>query len=146
MRIYFGGTFDPVHLGHIQLAEELAVRFAQETVYLMPCYKAVHKDGVMASAEQRLAMLQLAIEGRSKLTLDTRELEVNAPSYTYNSLSSIRQEFGDESLVFVIGTDSLITLPFWYRCEGLAELTHLIVIERPYSSFRLDKSKGGLAM
>lgn len=137
MRIYFGGTFDPVHIGHVQLALELAALFAQGKVYLMPCYKAVHKERVMASAAQRLAMLQLATEEYSNLIVDTRELEQDSPSYTYNSLCAIRQEIGTEPLVFVIGTDSLISFPLWYHSERLAELTNLIVIERPQASFTI---------
>lgn len=140
MRIYFGGTFDPVHLGHVQLAEELAAYFNLNKVFLMPCYTAVHKDQVKATPEQRLAMLTLAIEGHSNLFIDTRELQQTVPSYTYNSLSAIREEIDNESLAFVIGTDSMISFPQWYQSDRMSELTNLIVIQRPETSFEQTSS------
>jgi len=136
MRIYFGGTFDPVHIGHLQLAQELSELFHQDKVYLLPCYQAVHKEEVSASAAQRLAMLQLAIKDYPNVCIDTREVLSAAPSYTFNTLNAIREEVPDEAIAFVIGTDSLITFPDWFRSEKMASLTNLIVIERPEGSYR----------
>jgi nicotinate-nucleotide adenylyltransferase len=141
MRIYFGGTFDPVHQGHVRLSLELSRLFQGEKVYLMPCHKPVHKGSVQASPEHRLAMLKLALADYPELEIDTRELMSTEPSYTFNSLCAIRTDVAQEPVAFVIGTDSLLTLPGWYRSDQLAGLTHLIVIERPRTSFILQTAE-----
>lgn len=135
MRVVWGGTFDPIHNGHIQLANQLVSLLCLDELHLMPCFKAVHKENVAATPAQRLEMLNLATRPYSKLIVDEREIIKCSKSYTYNSLSDIRKEIGSESLSFVIGTDSLMTFPSWYRAGEIHTLANIIVIDRPTSSF-----------
>lgn len=135
MNVYLGGTFDPIHNGHIQLANELLNKLSLDNVFFMPCYKAVHKDKVQASASQRLAMLKLAIEHYPSLAVDAREMQKESASYTYDSLLSIRKECVEESICFVMGMDSLINFSGWYQASRIHELANLIIVERPASSF-----------
>ncbi|WP_207802509.1 nicotinate-nucleotide adenylyltransferase [Motiliproteus coralliicola] len=127
-----GGTFDPVHHGHLRMALELRDRLGFAQVRLVPCALPVHRESPGCSAEQRLAMVQLAAEEEVDLLIDDRELRSNRPSYSYDTLSSLRAELGDEvSLTMVIGTDSLRSLDSWYRWQELLGLCHILVIARP---------------
>lgn len=131
MRVIFGGTFDPVHLGHLRMATELREFLGLNSVSLMPCYQAVHKDGVAASAAQRKAMLELALSGDQGLILDPFELNQAAPSYTVNTLMALRASKPNETLVLAMGGDSFAGLATWYHASQLAQLCHIVVIERP---------------
>ena len=139
MKVIWGGTFDPVHNGHIELAHQLVKSLSLDKLYLMPCYQAVHKDNVAASPSQRLHMLTLATQRYPQLCIDGREIEKKCVSYTYDSLCDLRQEIGRESLNFVMGTDSLITFSDWYRAQEMHTLTNIIIIQRPDCSFDTDK-------
>tara|TARA_R110002049_G_scaffold80896_3_gene205636 strand:+ start:2538 stop:3197 length:660 start_codon:yes stop_codon:yes gene_type:complete len=139
MKVYLGGTFDPVHNGHAHLAQELVSHLNIDKLYLMPCYKAVHKNGVAASASQRLEMLELAIKPFSNLLIDDREIKQGGASYTYETLLSIRDEEDEGGVSFVIGTDSLLSFSTWFNASKIHELANLIIVERPASSFNLSK-------
>tara|TARA_R110002167_G_scaffold83583_1_gene226936 strand:+ start:1860 stop:2519 length:660 start_codon:yes stop_codon:yes gene_type:complete len=141
MKVYLGGTFDPVHNGHTHLAQELVSHLNIDKLYLMPCYKAVHKAGVAASASQRIDMLEMAIKPFSNLLIDDREIKQGGPSYTYETLSSIRDEENEGGVSFVIGTDSLLSFATWFNANRIHGLANLIVIERPASSFNLSEDE-----
>ena len=130
MKIVFGGTFDPVHIGHLRMANLLAEYFSVEDVAMMPCYMAVHKQGVGASSECRLNMLSLALENDRLLSLDRRECLRGKASYTVDSLYELRRELGDESLCLAMGTDAANGLPSWYRAVEFSGLTHLVIMSR----------------
>ncbi len=131
MRLIFGGTFDPVHNGHIQMASELSVLFEGAPVYLMPCAQAVHKKSVSATAHQRKAMLELACQENQNVLVDDRELSRGGASYTINSIAEIRREMGSEPLCLVMGDDSAQGLASWKSIKEFASLCHLLVIRRP---------------
>ncbi len=131
MKVVLGGTFDPVHLGHLRMAIELGEALRCQTVDLMPCYLAVHKDDVSASSTHRLAMLNRAISEEPGLAIDERELLKRGPSFTIDSLMDIRSEIGDEPLVLAMGGDSALQLESWYRSDELAQYAHIVVMERP---------------
>lgn len=139
MKVYLGGTFDPVHNGHVQLAKELVSCLSLDKIYLMPCYKAVHKDSVAASASQRLDMLRVAIGADTNICIDDREVRQGGPSYTFETLLSIRNEQAQMPLCFVIGMDSLLSFSTWFKAKELHRLTNLIVVERPASSFNISE-------
>tara|TARA_R110001592_G_scaffold91754_3_gene268260 strand:- start:48773 stop:49432 length:660 start_codon:yes stop_codon:yes gene_type:complete len=141
MKVYLGGTFDPVHNGHIFLAQELVTILNLDKLYLMPCFKAVHKDTVTASANQRLAMLKLAISSYPELAIDEREINQTGSSYTFESLLNIRAEEGENSVCFVMGLDSLLNFSSWYKANEIHELANLIVIERPANSFNISEEE-----
>jgi nicotinate-nucleotide adenylyltransferase len=126
----FGGTFDPVHLGHLSVAWEAAELLDAE-VRLMPAHVPPHRPAPLATPEQRVAMLHAALQKQSRLTVDTRELRRSGPSYTYDTLSELRAEQGARPLVLLLGADAFAGLPGWHRWRELFELAHLGVLSRP---------------
>ncbi len=130
--VLFGGSFDPVHYGHLRAVQEAAEQLGVEQVKLLPCHIPPHKESLKASVSQRLHMLQLAIAEQPNLSVDTWELEQPKASYTLNTLKRYRASYGDEiSLIFLMGWDSLQSLPSWYHWQELAELSNFAVWRRP---------------
>ncbi|MEO5828956.1 MAG: nicotinate-nucleotide adenylyltransferase [Rhodanobacter sp.] len=132
----FGGTFDPVHLGHLSVAWEAAELLDAE-VRLLPANVPPHRDVPVASATQRAAILREALKGQSRLALDTRELDRPGPSYTIDTLHELRAEHGDRPLVLLVGADAFAQLASWHRWRELFELAHIGVLSRPGVSARL---------
>ena len=126
----FGGTFDPIHIGHLSVAWEAAELLDAE-VRLMPASVPPHRLPPTASAEQRVQMLRAALRGQSRLTLDTRELDRSGPSYTIDTLLEFRREFGDRPLVLLLGADAFAGLRSWHRWRELFEVAHIGMINRP---------------
>jgi nicotinate-nucleotide adenylyltransferase len=126
----FGGTFDPVHLGHLCAAWE-AAELLDADVRLVPASVPPHRPPPIASAGQRVAILRAALQGQSRLTLDTRELGRSGPSYTVDTLAELREEQGERPLVLLIGADAFAGLPTWHRWRELFGLAHIGVLSRP---------------
>ncbi|RDJ00044.1 nicotinate-nucleotide adenylyltransferase [Dyella solisilvae] len=126
----FGGTFDPVHLGHLSVAWE-ASELLDADVRLMPASVPPHRPAPTANAAQRVAMLRAALQKQGRLAVDTRELERSGPSYTIDTLSELRAEQGDRPLVLLIGADAFAGLPSWHRWQALFEVAHIGVLSRP---------------
>ena len=134
LRAFYGGTFDPVHNGHIAIA--LAARDAlATTIWMMPAADPPHRAAPGAAAEDRAAMLDLAIQGHAGLRVDRRELARDTPSYTIDTLRELRVKHGDQApLAFLIGADSLHGLATWKEPEALIAGAHWVVAERPGSA------------
>ena len=126
----FGGTFDPVHLGHLSVAWEAAELLDAE-VRLLPASVPPHRAPPIASAAQRVAILRAALHGQSRLTIDTRELDRAGPSWTIDTLRELRAEQGDRPLVLLLGADAFAGLASWHRWRELFEATHIGVLSRP---------------
>jgi len=126
----FGGTFDPVHSGHLRAALEIHQNIPLKEVRFIPCRQPVHKAAPLASPEQRLAMLQLAIAPHSMFSIDERELKRKSPSYMVETLESIREEEPKTSLCLILGTDALVDFCSWHRWEDILKLAHLVVARR----------------
>lgn len=126
----FGGTFDPVHLGHLSVAWE-ASELLDAEVRLMPASVPPHRPAPIASAAQRVAMLRAALQKQSRLSLDTRELARTGPSYTIDTLLELRAEQGDRPLLLLIGADAFAGLPSWHRWRELFDVAHIGVLSRP---------------
>ncbi len=126
-----GGTFDPVHFGHLRPALEVAGALALEQVRFIPCFLPVHRGRPGATPLQRLEMLRLALEGVPGFVADPRELERGGPSYMVDTLEGLRAEVGAEPLALILGQDAFATLDRWHRWERLTELAHLVVTRRP---------------
>jgi nicotinate-nucleotide adenylyltransferase len=126
----FGGTFDPVHLGHLSVAWEAAELLDAE-VRLLPANVPPHRGVPVASATQRAAILREALKGQSRLTLDLRELDRPGPSYTIDTLHELRAEHGDRPLVLLVGADAFAQLASWHRWRELFEMAHIGVLSRP---------------
>lgn len=127
----FGGTFDPIHIGHLRAAWEASEALNAE-VRIVPAKIPPHRPQPVASAPQRAAMLRAALAGQQRLQLDLRELEREGPSYTFDTLASLRAEIGDaRPLVLLIGADAFAGLSDWHRWRELFELAHVCVLTRP---------------
>ncbi|MEP7044887.1 MAG: nicotinate-nucleotide adenylyltransferase [Dokdonella sp.] len=127
----FGGTFDPIHNAHLRVAWE-AAEYLEADVSLLPANVPPHREQPRASAEQRAALVRAALVGQHRLTLDTRELLREGPSYTVDSLLEVRDEIGEERpLVLLLGADAFAGLPDWHRWKELFELAHIGVLTRP---------------
>jgi len=127
-----GGTFDPVHFGHLRPALDMQQAVGLDELRLLPCRQPPHRGQPHATPEQRLTMLQLATLGESGLSIDERELHRDGPSYMVDTLLSLRAELGDEScLALLIGMDALHALDSWRRWLELMDLCHLVVATRP---------------
>lgn len=132
--LMMGGTFDPIHHGHCRSALELTQRLPVQRVHLVPCQQPVHRTTPGASPDQRMTMLRLAIADEPLLCADDRELRRSTPSWTVDTLESLRAEYGDQQpLGLVLGWDAFCGIPHWSRPERLLELAHLIVLTRPGS-------------
>ena len=127
----FGGTFDPIHIGHLRAAWEASEALDAE-VRLLPAKIPPHRPQPIASASERAAMLRVALAAQTRLGLDLRELERAGPSYTFDTLASLREEFGSaRPLVLLIGADAFAGLAEWYRWRELFDLAHMCVLTRP---------------
>jgi nicotinate-nucleotide adenylyltransferase len=133
LRICYGGTFDPVHNGHLAVARA-ARDAAGADVYLLPAADPPHKGPTHADARQRACMLELAVAGEPGLRVDRRELQRPGPSYTVETLRELRAELGDaRPIAWLVGGDSLGQLQSWHRWRDLFGLAHLLVAQRPGS-------------
>ena len=127
-----GGTFDPVHLGHVALAEAALARLPLGEVLWLPSGSPGHRAPPVASARDRLAMLRLATAGHARYRIDDGELDLPEPTYTVHSLTRLRAQFGNEQpLALLLGSDSFLSLPTWLRWRELFDLAHLAVASRP---------------
>ena len=127
-----GGTFDPVHIGHLRSALELRERLGFEQVRLVPCHRPPHRGQPSASAEERLRMLELALAGETQLCADGRELRRPGPSYTFDTLAELRAELGAQcSLSLIMGADAFAGLDTWHRWRELPRLAHIVIMARP---------------
>lgn len=127
-----GGTFDPVHIGHLRSAVELREQLGCDQLRLIPASIPPHRRQPVAAAEHRLRMLQLATADEPGLVVDDRELKRAGPSYTYDTLRELRAELGaDCSLSLVMGADACAALDSWHRWHELFDLAHLVVMARP---------------
>mgnify|MGYP000091352832 FL=1 len=134
-----GGTFDPIHIGHINPALENAKWLSLDKLYLLPAHIPPHKNHTTANASHRKAMVELVCQQYPNLQLDDRELNKNTPSYTVESLQDINKQYPNSQVFFIIGMDSLLTFTRWYRWSDILKLCHLVVNTRP--DYDLEKLK-----
>lgn len=132
LQALYGGTFDPVHYGHLKPVEILANLIGLQRVIIMPNNVPPHRPQPEATSEQRKTMLELAIADKPLFRLDERELRRDTPSWTAQTLQAWREEQGPHApLGFIIGQDSLLNFPSWYQYETILNNSHLIVCRRP---------------
>ena len=122
-----GGTFDPIHFGHLRLAQELATQLHFDKVHFIPSANPPHKTHPQVSAQHRAQMVQLAISDNPLFICDTRELNRNGASYTVDTLISLREEVGYKvSLCLIMGSDAFMRLNTWVRWQDLLNYCHII--------------------
>jgi len=129
----FGGTFDPVHYGHLRAAIEAMERLSLASLSLLLAGTPPHRSMTFASPEHRLAMLKLALAGHADLLADDREVRRGGNSYMVETLAEIRQEEADRPLLLMIGQDAANSLDSWYKWEQLFQLAHIVIMRRPDS-------------
>lgn len=127
----FGGTFDPVHFGHLRPALELKQALVLDEVRFVPCRTPPHRTPPSATPEVRAEMVARAIAGVPGFVLDRRELTRAGPSYTLDTLAELRRELPGRTLVLLMGADAFLGLPGWHGAERLLRLAHVAVAHRP---------------
>ena len=133
-----GGTFDPVHFGHLRPVLEVAEQLALDQVRLIPCSVPPHRPQPHASGKARQLMLELAIKGLHGFVVDDRELQREGASYTVDTLLSLRQDFSDNPLFVMMGTDAFTTIDTWSRWQQILDLAHIVVMKRPEEALALS--------
>ena len=126
-----GGTFDPVHYGHLHLADDVRKALAPCEVRLVPAADPPHRAPPHASARDRIAMLELGVREFPGLVVDTREIARGGKSYTVDTLTDLRAELPQTPLLLVLGADQFRSLLGWHRWQTLFDLAHLVVVPRP---------------
>lgn len=128
----FGGTFDPIHFGHLRLAEEMAEAIGLERVLFIPTGQPPHRGAPRTAATHRLEMVRRAIAGNPRFEADAREVERPRPSYTVDTLTALRAELGnDQPLWLLLGADAFLELPSWHEWRQLFVLANIAVAARP---------------
>jgi nicotinate-nucleotide adenylyltransferase len=128
-----GGTFDPPHFGHLRTAFEVLQRLALDEIHFIPCGTPNHRETAVASQQQRLDMLECAIESDGKLIIDSREVEREGPSYMIDTLRSLQADYVDADLFLILGMDAFATLSTWHEWQMLSDFAKLVVVRRmPY--------------
>lgn len=134
--LIFGGTFDPVHIGHIQVANAVQKHCHFDHFIFLPCKLPILKNEPQASPEHRISMLELALQEEEETNfhfeIDKREILRGSPSFMVTTLEDYRKELGENvSLTLLMGSDTLATLPLWHQWEKLLKLANLLAIHRP---------------
>lgn len=127
----FGGTFDPVHYGHLRSAIEVKEIFGLDEVRLIPSAQPPHRQAPQVSVAMRMEMLKLAVQNQPGFIVDTREIDRAGASYMVMTLESLRQEFPKQPLLLFIGSDAFNHLTEWYQWQRLFNFAHIVVLTRP---------------
>lgn len=130
MKIIFGGSFDPIHNGHLRIATELSEAFPGSCVDLVPCKIPLHKSSLNVSPDARLSLIRAAVEGDPNLNVNPCELEREGVSDSFTTLSRFFTD-GLSPIVMAVGTDSALSLEKWHRANELSTLCHLVILKRP---------------
>jgi len=133
-----GGTFDPVHHGHLRLAQECLEALRLAEVRLVPVHSPPHRAAPAAAPAQRLAMLEIGTQTEDRLVADGRELERGGSSYTIETLESLRREAGTRPLCLIMGMDAFRQINTWKRWTALLDHVHIVVVDRPGKEPRFD--------
>lgn len=134
-----GGTFDPIHLGHVTLAQLALEQADLDLLLLMPCHLPPHRDEAHASAEDRLALARLAVAGEPRIAVSDYELEKKTTSYTVETLAHFHSDMPEADLYFCLGGDSLNQIKSWHQWQKIFELANLVVLERQQDDIELDQ-------
>lgn len=140
----FGGTFDPVHVGHLRTAYEIRARLGIERMHFIPAAVPPHRTRPTASFELRTEMLEAALEHEPGCTVDRRELGREGPSYTVDTAASLAAEFPAHALCLVLGMDAFVGLPTWHEWRRLLSLVNIVVARRPGSALPASGELGRL--
>ncbi len=127
----FGGTFDPVHSGHLRVIVEIIENFDLDKLRVIPCGTPPIKSAAIATPAQRINMLRLAVSNQQNVIIDDIETHRNGPSYTVDTLTEIKEKYPQSPLYLILGTDAFLGLNRWHRWHDILSLAHIIIIHRP---------------
>lgn len=127
----FGGTFDPIHYGHLRTAFEMLQALRFDEVRFMVCGRPPHRDSPIAAADLRLTMVRAATEGQHGFVVDDREILRDGPSYSVETLSELRGQYPLRPLALIIGMDAFLGLQKWHQWREILQLAHIVVAHRP---------------
>jgi nicotinate-nucleotide adenylyltransferase len=127
----FGGTFDPIHYGHLRTAFELTHALRLPEMRFLPAGTPPHRGSPLADAELRLEMVRAATEAQPGFIVDDRELHREGPSYSVDTLLDLRAEYAHRSICLIVGMDAFLDLPKWYHWREILQLAHVVVAHRP---------------
>lgn len=136
-----GGTFDPIHYGHLRTALDVQQRLSLREVRFIPCGQPPHRRAPLATPLQRLAMVRAAIAGQKTFVLDDREIKRDGPSYMVETLRSLKQDFKQESLCLILGTDAFNGLAEWHQWRTIFDYANVVVMQRPEMKHPLELNK-----
>jgi nicotinate-nucleotide adenylyltransferase len=126
-----GGSFDPIHFGHLRAAVELRDMLGLREVRLVPCGQPPHRSGPVATARQRVEMLRLAIGDEPGFAIDEQELHRSGPSFTLYTVLATREEVKNDPICLIVGADQFVAFDTWHRWRELCDLAHIVVVYRP---------------
>lgn len=129
-----GGTFDPIHRGHLHVATSLLELLPLDQIHLLPCYLPVHRATPFASPEDRLAMTKLACATLPGITVDDHEIKRQGPSYMVDTLRDLKQENPNDHLCLILGQDAFLEFHHWKQPKEILHYCHLIIVNRPQSA------------
>ena len=136
-----GGTFDPIHNGHLRTALDVQQCLSLKEVRFIPCGEPPHRIAPVATPLQRLAMVRAAIAGQEKFKVDDREIRRAGPSYMVDTLTSLKQDFKDEALCLILGMDAFNGLPQWHQWQRILQLSNIVVMQRPDMKGQVELNK-----
>ena len=139
----FGGSFDPIHFGHLRPALEVLEALSLDSMHFVPSGWPPHRDPPRAPAAMRVAMLEAALADEPRFRLDQRELKRNTPSYSFDTLAELRAEHPRDRLVLMLGLDAFQGFTTWHRWKEILDLAHLVVAYRPGAAL---ETRGEMAM
>ena len=134
----FGGTFDPIHAGHMQIAEQVESSLSLDEIHFLPCAIPVHRDTPKVSDAQRVQMIELAIAGSRKFRLNHLELDRGGKSYMVDTLRKIKEQRKNETIILILGSDAFNQFRGWKSPDEILQLAHIVVCKRP--GVELDRS------
>ena len=138
--LIYGGTFDPPHTAHMNVLEEVQKKFKFDKIILIPCNIPALKNVTFASSQQRIAMLELLRKKKPFFSVDDREINRKGPSYMVDTLTSLREEFGEnDSISLLLGLDAFLQFNKWHRWQEILTLANLLIMTRAgYSEHELS--------
>lgn len=136
-----GGTFDPIHYGHLRTALDVQQYLSLDEVRFIPCGEPAHRDKPIAEPLQRLAMVRAAIAGQAKFVADDREIRRDGPSYMVDTLASLKKEFHSQSFCLILGTDAFNGLTQWHNWERIFDLANIVVMQRAAINGQIELNK-----
>jgi len=138
----FGGTFDPIHYGHLRCAEEARQKLKVKTISLLPAGQPAHRAMPLATADQRLEMLRLALKEFPHLQIDCREIDRSGPSYMVDTLEAVRKQWPHRPVHLLAGQDAVNRLDGWHQWLQLFKLANIVILTRPAANVAYSKELG----